>query len=128
LPQKIIGAPKKSGELPEDELNFIGPRKAHPRYKKFFDLLASGKKKGFLAAQLSAETGKPVDFLDQPDEPIAPQHIVATWPRKLHPKYSKFFDQIAAGKNRGFVVAALKAETGKAGEFLDHPDDPVGNE
>jgi hypothetical protein len=25
-------------------------------------------------------------------------------------------------------VAALKAETGKASEFLDHPDDPVGNE
>lgn len=43
----------------------------------------------------------------------------------MHPKYAKFFEQLRAGKNRGFVVANLKAETGKNADFLDKPDEPV---
>ena len=120
--EKVIAAENK---LPADELNYFGPRKLHPKYKHFFDELAAGKNRGFVVAQLAAATGKGSDFLDHPDDAINPENTGNKWPRKMHPKYAKFFEQLRAGKNRGFVVANLKAETGKNADFLDKPDEPV---
>ncbi|CAL5975882.1 Conserved_hypothetical protein [Hexamita inflata] len=111
--------------VPEDEMKFNGPRKSHPRYAKFFELLAQGKNRGFVVAQLKAETNKTSEFLDEPDLAINPLFTAEKWPRRINPVYQKFFDLLASGKNRGFVVAQLKAETGKGSDFLDNPDMPV---
>ncbi|CAL6091025.1 Conserved_hypothetical protein [Hexamita inflata] len=57
-------------DITEDDMSFNGPRKSHPRYAKFFELLAQGKNRSFVVAQLNAEMGKGPDFLDNPEMPV----------------------------------------------------------
>ncbi|CAL6015698.1 Conserved_hypothetical protein [Hexamita inflata] len=58
------------GKKDEGDSDFTGPRKDHPKYKPFFDMLAAGKRKVFVVGQLMALTGKNGDFLDTPDLPV----------------------------------------------------------
>ncbi|CAL6061042.1 Conserved_hypothetical protein [Hexamita inflata] len=113
----------------EREAYVPGPRKNHPKYKKFFDSLASGKKPSFVAAQLRAETGKPAEFLDFPNDPAVPQNMgpqaQQALPRKLDPRYKMYFDLLTGGQVRSFVEQKLRQEQGKAAKFLDEPDLPA---